>query len=99
MEIKERRNMQEIEKKVDMYSIKSANLLKTLVEKEIKGVFKNALRCIEMRFGRDFEGFETIRRDILRSGNDSIRKVSEMIDGNFNVEQIPDIHTINFKKG
>ena len=48
METKERRHMQDIEKKDDRYSVKSAIFIKTLIEKEVKGVFKNSLRCIEI---------------------------------------------------
>lgn len=83
-------------KKTDNISIKAANLLKAQVAKEIKNVFITALRCIEMRFGRNFEGFESIRSEILRAGNEAIRQSEIVIDNGYNVEIVPQVLTINF---
>jgi len=46
----------------------------------IKAVYKTALDAIELRFGREFEGFSVIRSKILRAGNDAVRKVETLID-------------------
>ncbi len=90
--------MKDITKKDDAYSVKSADFLKTLVNKEIKNVFSKALRCIEMRFGNEFEGFQAIRAEILRAGNDAIRETERIIDERFNVESVPSFITVKFNK-
>lgn len=46
----------------------------------IKAVYKVALDSIELRFGRDFEGFKELRARILRTGNDAIRKIEAVFD-------------------
>lgn len=53
---------------------------KRYIESNIKSVYKQCLEAIEMRFGRDFEGFSSIRSKILRSGNDAIRKMKTFLD-------------------
>jgi hypothetical protein len=88
--------MKKIEKNNEAHAIRSAAVLKSDVAKEITKVFGTALRCIEIKFGRHFEGFEVLRAEILRSGNDSIRKIGDVIDNRYNVEMIPEIVTINF---
>ena len=47
---------------------------------QIKLVYKTALESVELRFGRDFEGFQTMRSRILRAGNDAVRKVEALLD-------------------
>ncbi len=89
--------MNRVEKKTDAYSIRSSISLKGKVNLAIKKVFVNALRCIEIRFGTDFEGFESMRKEILRCGNDSIRYINEIIDNEYNVESIPSLLTFVFK--
>jgi len=86
----------EITKRDDIYSLKSSDNLKEAINKKIKKVFVGALRCIEMRFGDSFSGYEQVRREILRLGNDSSRELAEIIDKSFNVEMIPEIVTIKF---
>jgi len=54
--------------------------LKKYISGNIKSVYKTALDSIELRFGRDFEGFKEMRKTILRSGNDAIRKIESLID-------------------
>ena len=49
-----------------------------------------------MRFGRNFEGFESIRSEILRIGNEAIRQSEVVIDNGYNVEIVPEVLTINF---
>ena len=46
----------------------------------VKDVYKTALDSIELRFGRDFEGFKEIRSRILRAGNNAIRKIEAVLD-------------------
>ncbi len=87
----------EIIKKSDAFSVRSADFLKTLLAKQIKNVFTKSLRCIEMRFGKDFEGYDSIRKEILRSGNDAIREMERIIDERFNVEHIPDMIVVRFE--
>lgn len=104
MAVKEREqmnevNMSKIEKRTDKIARNSGQVLNKYIEDSIKNVFIGALSCIEIRFGKDFEGYKEIRADILRKGNDSIRKLHEVIENRFNIEQIPNIVTVNFKKG
>jgi len=80
----------------DAKFIRGAELLKAQLQKHIKHVFVSALRCVEIKFGKDFEGYEAMRGEILRVGNDAIRNLHTMIDGKFNVEGIQDIFTIKF---
>lgn len=49
------------------------------VETKIKHVFKTALRCIEIKFGDEFEGYEQMRSEILRVGNNAIREIRELM--------------------
>jgi hypothetical protein len=85
-----------ITKKTDNASLRAANLLKTQMAKQIKSVFITALKCIEIRFGRNFDGFESIRSEILRMGNEAIRQSEVVIDNGYNVEIVPEVLTINF---
>jgi hypothetical protein len=54
--------------------------LKDYIEGNVKSVWKAALDSIEMRFGKDFEGYKSMRALILRMGNDAIRKIHARID-------------------
>jgi hypothetical protein len=54
--------------------------LKKYISGNIKSVYKTALDAIELRFGRDFDGFKELRKTILRSGNDAIRKIENLLD-------------------
>jgi hypothetical protein len=56
------------------------NEAKKYISGNIKAVYKAALDSIELRFGRDFEGFKELRKTILRSGNDAIRKIEKYLD-------------------
>jgi hypothetical protein len=53
---------------------------KSYIIGNIKAVYKTALDSIELRFGRDFEGFQVLRAKILRAGNDAVRKVEALLD-------------------
>jgi hypothetical protein len=83
-----------IEKKTDKHSLKSADRLKIIIEKYIKSVFVGALKCVEIKFGKQFDGHDVIRREVLRLGNDAIRELHEIIDNHYNVEELPDVLTI-----
>jgi hypothetical protein len=76
---------------------KSAACLKKVVDKKVRGVFAKALTCIEIKFGKNFEGYAAIRAEILRAGNDAIREIGNFIDERFIVEMLPDVVTIKFK--
>lgn len=85
-----------IRKNEDPHYIRSSEALKNIVERKIKSTYVGALKCIEIKFGTNFEGYEQIRREILRIGNDAIRDISSTIDSSFNIEQIPEVLTIKF---
>jgi len=53
---------------------------KAYIVGNIKQVYITALETIELRFGKDFEGFKVIRAKILRAGNDAVRKVESYLD-------------------
>lgn len=80
-------------------SIRACELLKQNIKKQIKGVFVNALKCVEIRFGKDFDGYESIRGEILRAGNDAIRNLENLIDTKINAEIIQDVMTVRFQEG
>jgi len=90
--------MNEIIKQEDSYHLDSADFLKRMVEENVKAVFTKALKCIEIRFGKDFEGYQGIRAEILRSGNDAIRDVSRIVDERFNVGIIPEVITFRINR-
>jgi len=92
MEITERKSiimMEDVRKRRDAFSKRSAHSLKRACNKEITRVFVTALECMEIRFGRDFEGYNELRAKILRVGNDSKRRLDEIIEEGFNIEKIP----------
>lgn len=55
--------------------------LKVALETKIKHVFKTSLKCIEIKFGTDFDGYDRMRAEILRVGNNAIRELKEIVDG------------------
>lgn len=89
--------LSKIIKKEDGYSVKSKSMLKSELHKIIKDVFIRSLRCIEIRFGRDFEGFDSLRSEILRTGNDAVRKMETLIEEGYNIESLPDLLVIKCK--
>lgn len=86
-----------IERRNDQTATRGAHLLKDLVEKKIRKVFVNSLRIIEMKWGKNFDGYEEIRAEILRNGNDAVRDARKLISERFNVEEISDVETVVFK--
>ena len=91
--------MREIQKKTDRYSYHSAEALKRQVNTSIKDLFKSTLDMIELKFGKDFNGYADLRSKILRTGNNAIRQLEGLVDDRFNIEMIPEIFTVNFIKG
>lgn len=87
-----------IQKREDDYARRSASDLKNKVKKEVTGVFTTALSAIELALGKEFEGYERLRKAILDAGNDAVRNVAELIDSKYNIEVVPEVWTIKFKK-
>jgi len=79
---------QDIRKRIDPIARRSAASLKESLNKRVKFVFVTALECIEMRFGKAFDGYDELRAKILRVGNDAVRAIEEMVDG-CNIEKVP----------
>jgi hypothetical protein len=70
--------------------------LKTLGERSITKVFKDCLALIELS-GIEREQFARIRKQILRSGNDEIRKFNEEL-AKYEVKYTPQYNeTIDFE--
>lgn len=90
--------MKPVEKRTDNYSVRSEQSLKLHAKKTITSVFVQALKCIELKFGKNFEGYEQLRSEILRAGNNAIRDLSDVIGLRFNVEEIPEVLTVRFKQ-
>jgi len=70
----------------------SAEKIKKALDTKIKHVFKTALRCLEIKFGTGFEGYEQMRAEILRVGNNAIRELKELVNEEFGIEE-PDHET------
>lgn len=89
--------LEDIQKKSDQRSLRSEAMLIEAVERRIKKVFVTALKCVEIKFGKDFDGYDTLRAEILREGNDAIRDLREVIKEGYNVEAIPkEVLTVQF---
>ena len=88
------KNLKDIDSKNDSYSEASKDRLLKSVEYRMKEIYKNALDCIELAYGKDAEGYETIRSKILGEGNDQVRRIKEEISERYNIEFIP--QTIKF---
>ena len=80
-------------------------LLKDQIEKKIKSVFKTCLDRIELVFGKEFEEYEILRKQILRAGNDAIRDLQEQIDRAYKIEKLPvtvvkieDLNKVTFRE-
>ncbi len=58
----------------------SAEKINRALETKIKHVFKTALRCVEIKFGDQFEGYDMLRSEILRTGNNAIRELKELVN-------------------
>lgn len=87
--------LKDVKKNNDAFHRKSSTSLKREVKHQINKVFVSALELIEIKFGRDFDGYSELRAKILRVGNDAIRHIDELIDGNYNVQKVPDLLVIN----
>ena len=91
--------MKEVRKRIDKNARNSAKSLKNKVKSSITSVFKAALDMIELKCGKDFDGYDDLRAKILRNGNNAIRDLEEHIDESYNIEIIPNIYTVNFNQG
>lgn len=80
----------EVRKNNDLFHRRSATALKREVKTKITKVFTGDLSMLEIKFGRDFDGYAELRADILRRGNDAIRYIEELIDAKYNVQRVPD---------
>jgi hypothetical protein len=92
--VHKRKFLKNIEESTHPYDLKSKSWLRDNLYNNIKSVFVGALRAIETRLGTGFEGYNGLRSEILRLGNDCIRKMHDYLD-NVNVEFIPT--TVEFK--
>lgn len=72
------------------YDKKSREWLRNQLYNDIKSVFVGALSAIESRLGKGFEAYPDLRGEILRLGNECIRKMHKRLD-TVNVECIPEI--------
>ena len=81
--------MTDVRKVNDAFHRRSSHELKMEIEAVMKRVFVTALETVEIRFGRTFDGYDELRSKILRTGNDSIRKMQENVDSNYNVQKVP----------
>lgn len=88
-------SLKDIKKRADAVAIRSANSLKREYSKQITRVFVTALECLEIKFGREFDGYDEIRSKILRTGNDAKRYLEELIDAKYNIEKVPDMTIVS----
>lgn len=79
----------DVKKVNDAFHRRSSHDLKQELEAMMKRVFVTALESIEIRFGRNFEGYDELRSKVLRTGNDAIRKMHDNIDSNYNIQKVP----------
>lgn len=84
-------HLKDVRKVNDAFHRRSANQLRDEIKRQVSKVFATALECIEIRFGRDFQGYEEIRSKILTSGNDAVRHLERRICDDYNVQKIPNL--------
>lgn len=75
------------------YDQKSREWLRNQLYNDIKAVFVGALSAVESRLGKGFDAYSDLRGEILRLGNECIRKMHRHLD-RVNVECIPEIMEI-----
>jgi hypothetical protein len=90
-------SLKDIVKKEDSYTVASRDRLSKNLEAKMKKIYTSALHSIELVYGANNDEFEAVRKSILDSGNDQIRKMREELDG-YNVEFIPQTIVINTKE-
>lgn len=64
-----------------------ADRIKKAVETKIKHVFKTSLKSIEIKFGDKFDGYDQMRAEILRVGNNAIRELKELVNDEFGIDE------------
>lgn len=84
-------SLKDVKKNNDAFHKRSSSSLKREIKRQIKRVFVSDLELMEIKFGRDFEGYEELRAKILRNGNDAIRYIEELLDRSYNVQKVPDL--------
>lgn len=89
--------MSEVEKNYDPYFVRSNRFLQQIADKCLRKVFVNCLNIVEMKWGKHFDGYEEVRANILRTGNDAVRDLCKTIEEDFNIESIPSKLTVHFK--
>lgn len=82
-------------KRSDDEAQRSAKLLVDAAERRMKKIFVTALRCVEIRFGKEFDGYGQLRAEILRIGNDMVREFREEVEAKYNVEVVPGVIKID----
>jgi hypothetical protein len=89
--------LQEVKKKNDAFSRRSAQSFKREMARHLTRIFVQSLECVEIRFGREFDGYDEIRAKILRVGNNAKREVERIVDEQYNVEKVPHVTVVNTK--
>lgn len=92
------RKQENIIKRVDPTAKRSSLALKEALRKRVKFVFVNALELMEIKFGKNFDGYDELRAKILRVGNDAIRTIELTVDG-YNVEKVPNTTVVFAQTG
>ncbi len=87
--------LKDVKKIRDAFHRRSQVSLEREVNRQIKRVFVSTLELIEIKFGTDFAGYEELRAKILRTGNDSIRYVGDLLNKSYNVQKVPDVTIVN----
>lgn len=75
----------------------SPQAIKDAIQTKVKHVFKTSLKCIEIKFGNEFEGYDQMRSEILRVGNNAIRELKELINEKFDLPEEEFITKVRFK--
>lgn len=81
-------SLKDVKKKNDAFSRRSAVSLKEDIKRRITFVYVTLLECLEIKFGKNFEGYNEMRAKFLRVGNDAIRNIDEKIDKFYNIEKV-----------
>lgn len=71
----------------DPYLNKSKDHLRYLLYNQIKNTFVGSLSAVENKLGKDFSLYPQLRAEILRVGNNEIRKMHKILDS-FNIEAV-----------
>lgn len=92
------KKLSDINRHDDEYSLYSKEKLKKSTAYKMKEIYKAMLDYAELTWGRDAEGFDTLRSKVLGVGNDKIRQMEDEIDEFYNIEFIPQTITMKVKE-